>query len=266
MATKDRKAQLVKEFEAKVAEISKACTDGTNAEVEGKLAELTNIEKEYKALREKEVFASLADVHEALERHHFDTIGHKKLTNEGVMMGVEREDKIILIDLKKFCEYKSFDLAWYYEMQALNKRLTMRIASSLGVSAKELKEIDNSYAMDKLAQEIELGKTPTSDTQCVKHIQRVLDELSEGEGKVNGHDLAYVLSCYSKRNSKATLRVMCSKHTMLQTILTDVFHRVATGGVYGVDYKKTNPVAQAEKSEPATKKAEKEVVVDREVA
>lgn len=245
MATKERKAVLLTDYAAKIAEVNQACAKGTNADVEGKLSELANIEKEYGSLREKEVFAGLLDTHQAIEKHHYDTIGHKKVVEDGRMTGVEKIDKTVRIDLKRFCEVKGFDVAWWYDLQALNKRLTLRIAESIGVSAAEMKRIDGSYSMDKLAADIELGKTPTSDTQIVKHMQRVLDALSPGEGKVNGHDLGYVLACYTKRNNRAALKVQCSKHSFLMSLMGDVFYRIATKGVYGVDYKR-NKVADTE--------------------
>lgn len=241
MAAKDRKAKLLVEFDEKIAEINKICSKATTSELEGKLTELKNIESEYHGIREKEVFASLADIHEALVTHRFETISHKKTTKDGVMTGVEKDKRFVQIDLKRFCEHRGFDLGWYYEMQALNKRLTLKAAEELGVSAKEMKRIDSSYSMDKLASEIELGKTPTSNTQCVKHMQKVLDELSSGEGRVNNHDLAYVWMCYAKRNNKKALRIVCSRHTVLQSLLMDVFHRVAINGGYGVDCKQNEP-------------------------
>ena len=256
MAVKDIKARLLADYEAKIAEVNKVCAKGTNAEVEGKLTELKNIENEYRSLREKEVFASCADVHEALVMHHFTTISHKKITEESVMTGVEKAERNVQIDLRKFCEYKGLDMGWFYEMQALNKRLTLKVATELGVSANEIKEIDDSYAMDKLAKEIDLGKTPTSNTQCVKHIQKVLDSLSEGEGCVNNYDLSYIWLSYAKKNNKTALRVMCSKHTILQSLLMDVFHRVVTNGSYGVDHKRTSNVVEG--SAPKTETANKE--------
>ena len=257
MATKDIKARLLADYEAKIAEVNKICAKGTAAEVEGKLTELKNIENDYRALREKEVFASCADVHEALVQHHFTTISHKKISEDGVMTGVEKSERMVQIDLRKFCEYKSLDMGWFYEMQALNKRLTLKAATELGVSAKDMKSIDDSYSMDKLAHEIDLGKTPTSDTQCVKHMQKVLDSLSEGEGRVNSHDLAYIWLCYAKKNNKTALRVICSKHTILQSLLMDVFHRVVTNGTYGVDHKRTSNVAEGSELKTETAKQTK---------
>lgn len=249
MAKSERKAQLLKDFEAKITEVNKACAKGTNADVEGRLQELVNIEKEFRAIRESEVFAGLADTHQAIELHHFTTIGHKRVTDEGRMTGVEKADRTVQIDLKKFCEVKGFDLGWFYELQALNKRLTLRVAEGVGVTAAEMKRIDDSYNMDKLASEIQLGKTPTSDTQVVKHMQKVLDMLSPGEGKVNGHDLGYVMACYTKRNNRAALRVQCSKHTLLMSLMGDVFYRIATKGVYGVDYKRNGAAGTEVKAE-----------------
>lgn len=256
MATKDIKARLLADYEAKIAEVNKVCAKGTNAEVEGKLTELKNIENDYRGVLEKEVFASCADIHEALVRHHFTTISHKKVTDNGLMTGVEKSEKMVQIDLRKFCETRGFDMGWFYEMQALNKRLTLKAATELGMSAKDIKAIDDSYSMDKLAAEIDLGKTPTSDTQCVKHMQKVLDTLSEGEGRVNSHDLTYVWLCYAKKNNKTALRVICSKHTILQSLLMDVFHRVVTGASYGVDHKRSSQVAEgsATKTETAPAK------------
>lgn len=254
------KEQLVNDFKAKIAEINDICTKATNAELEEKFVELKNMETGYRAIREKEIFNSLEDVHSALVMHHFETIYHKTIKEEGRLVRVEEDHRNVVIDLRKFCEHKGFSTGWFFELQALNKRLTLKVAADLGVSARDLKSIDSSYAMDKLAAQIALGETPTSDTQCIKHLQKVLDDLSVGEGRVNKHDLAYIMLCYAKKNNKTALRVVCSKHSILQGLLTDVFHRVAIGGAYGVDYKAiVEPEQVSEPAPKATVKAKKKV-------
>lgn len=85
-------------------------------------------------------------------------------------------------------------------------------------------------------------------------MQRVMDLLSPGEGKVNGHDLGYVMACYTKRNNRAALRVQCSKHTLLMSLMGDVFYRIATKGVYGVDYKRNGGSGTEVKEEASEKK------------
>lgn len=248
MASNKRKLELVAAFEEKINEVNKACSGGTARELEARMNELDAIEKEFGSIRQAEVFAGLADAHEAILKHSFETLTHKKVSDNGRMTGVVAEKKEVLIDLRKFCEVKGIDLGWYWELQALNKRFTLRIAEQIGVTAAELKRIDDSYAMSDLASQIALGKTPTSDTQVVKHMQKVLDMLSPGEGKVNGHDLAYVMACYAKRANRSTLKLKCSNHKTLQVLMTDVFYRIATKGTYGVDYKSTG--VQQPKEEP----------------
>ena len=238
MAIEKIKAGLYAEYEAKIKEVCSLCAEGSNADVEQALTDLKKVESDFRKVVEKEVFAQCESVHDALVKHHFQTISHKKTTDDnGVMTGVEKADKSVTIDLKKFCEYRGFDMGWYFEMQALNKRLTLKACTELGMSKDEIRKIDGSYCMDKLAKDIDLGKTPTSNTQCVKHVQTVLDMLSDGEGRVNSHDLSYIWMCYGKKSNKAALRVVCSKHNILMGLLTDVFHRVATNGAYGVDCK-----------------------------
>lgn len=282
------KERLMADFTAKISEVNKTITDGKSAaEVDGKLAELSNIEKEYLGLREKEIFASLPDTLSAIRMHHFETISHKKESEEGRLVGVKASEKTVQIDLRKFCEFKSLPTDWWFELQACNLRLTMKVALAIGMKPADVKKINDSYAMDKLAAQIELGKTPESNTQCIKHIQTILDAVCPGAGKVNNYDLSYVMAGYTKRSNKESLKVVCSKHKILQSLLMDVFHNVVTGKGYGVDFKRKSAdehvqdVAEktaektAKTSKPATKRGSKskkvsasadEMVVAKEAA
>lgn len=234
--------------------VNDSLAQGAYSEVENNLATLKQVEGDLRKLIEKEVFNECKTTHEAILRRSFIAPSHKSINEEGKLVRIEKADKEVMIDLKAFCEHHGFPLEWWYELQALNKRLTVKVARSLGVGPTELRKINDSYTMNELAKQIELGQNPDSNSQVTKHMQKVLDLLDEGCGRVNGYDLAYVMSTYTKRNSKRALSVSCSKHSALQNILLDVFHRVATGKVYDVDYKRTDP---ASTSEPAKEEAKK---------
>lgn len=172
------------------------------------------------------------------------------------MTGVEKSTKMVQVDLKRFCEYRQLPLDWYYEVQALNKRLTLKVAVSLNMEKGELRNISDCYAMDKMAEQISLGGTPTSNTQCVAHMQKILDMLCPGAGRVNGYDLAYVMACYTKRSNKEALKVICSKHSVLLSLLGDVFYNVLKGVGYGLEYKrKPSSTVAAEKADKAVEEA-----------
>lgn len=260
------KEKLLAEYAEQIKKVNELYKNGTAAEMEVATTELKKTESEYKSLLEKETFALCDTTHDAILKHHFETISHRVVREDGIPVGVEPANKDILIDMKKYCEYKEFELDWYYELQAFNKRLALRVARELKISEKRIKEIDTSYSMDKLAQEIALGRTPDSNNQCVKHMQTIIDKLDPDCGKVNNRDLSYVLNCYTKKGRSA-LKVVCSKHNLLMSILMDVWYRIATDSLYDVDCKikevKETEKKETEKSD-TTKTGDDTLVVERE--
>ena len=256
------KEMFQKEYVEGIKTVNEAIATGAYGEVENALNALTQVEKDLQKLIEKEIFDGCKTTHEAILKRSFITPSHKSNREEGKLVSIEKADREVMIDLKAYCEFHDFPIEWWYELQALNKRLTVKVARALGVGPTELRKINDSYTMDELARQIELGKTPDSNSQVVSHIQKVLDLLDKGCGKVNNYDLAYLMSTYSKRSSKKALSVMCSKHTALQVILLDVFHRVATGGQYSVDYKRkaetsAQPEQKVSEAKPKTKTVKK---------
>lgn len=234
------KESLVADFEGKVSEINAMCAEGSVNQLEAKLKELKEIERQYLVAREKEVFGSLSDTLDAIQTLEFDTLYHKKLSEGGVMTGVERCDKNVMIDLQKFCDHKGFDSSWYYDMCALNKRLTLKVNLDIGKrTAAEVEQFDQTYYMKKYVSLKELGKDPTTKTQCVKHLQEVLDSIWDGLGKVTNYDLAFILYQYGKSNRKDNkkLSIVCPKDKTLLELITKVAYHLATGSEYGIEFK-----------------------------
>lgn len=259
--TEARKLELERDHSKRIAEINKNLGKISQKDFEAAVEGLAKCEAEFRGIAEKEFFRMYPDVVDALRAHDFEVLGHKNITENGAFVGLVAVEKTVNLDLRKWCEYHKYDLSWFYEMQALNKRLTMVVAETLGYTPEQVLAIDGSYAMHKMAEKIALGETPTSNTQVVKHLQKVFDLLAPGAGKVNNHDIAFIRSCYTKKGREA-LKVACAKHSALQGILLDVFHRVVTGGVYTVDYKVAKraavPTAPAEKpAAPAPEKPAK---------
>jgi len=92
-----------------------------------------------------------------------------------------------------------------------------------------------------------MGKTPTSKTNMLKTLQAVIDAmLGEGKFKATSHDVAYLLSVYSRKN-RAALTVTCANHRYFRNYIAEVCHRCATGKSYEIDHctKKDNGAVQA---------------------
>ena len=217
---------------------------------------LKALEKQYIELRTKEVFKELCEMEsptiETIKMHSFKVPTHKVKTNDkGIMTGIETGEKDRQIDLLKFCKYAELDTDWEAWANKLNQLLCLRAAIELGYSKEDMQKLSKTYYLDKKAQEVELGKTPTSNTQLCKALQMVIDhivfdpKIIDGEPteencyKCNNHDVAYLLDLYTKKG-KALLSVSVAKPEFLRRILMDVLHRIICNKKYSVEGFKEN--------------------------
>ena len=173
----------------------------------------------------------------AVTKLSFDTIGvrDEKDSDTGVITRtvVERTKYINLLDLNKFCGGIGADAQWVYKLEKFNCLLTAKKAVDLGIN---LKDINDSYAMNDISKGIDLGKTPTSNTQILKNLQTIVDAMLGEEYKATSHDVNYLNSVYSKKGKKA-LAVSCANHRYLCDYLARICHRIVTGASYEVEYK-----------------------------
>lgn len=118
-------------------------------------------------------------------------------------------------------------------MEKFNFLLTAQKAIDLGIDPKE---INDSYAMSDLSKQIDMGKTPTSKTNILKTLTKVVQAMIGEEYKPTSHDVNFLMSVYSKKSRKA-LTVTCANHKYLRGYLMEICNRIVTGGVYGLEYK-----------------------------
>lgn len=181
----------------------------------------------------------------AVEKHHYYVLGHKIERVDGVVTGCSIvEDKIKQVDLLRFCKYAKLDSKWQYTVEKFNKLLTLRLAKELKLKPAQIKAIDDSFAMNSMAKDIEMGATPTSNTQICKQLQMCIDGIlfeDDGKGKntikCNSHDVAYMLACFSKRSNRKVLTVSTAKSGFVNNLVGDVMYRIVNGLTYSVDCK-----------------------------
>ena len=193
----------------------------------------------------------------AIKELTYTTKGYKINKEDEKITGMEIVDRTATVDLRKLCKHNGFTQDWIFSLEKFNLLLTLRAATELmGVDknadkkkkaefAAVLKTINDSYYMNEKAKELDMGKTPTSNSQICKQLQMVIDKIlfvaSETDPaintyKANSHDVAYLLMCYTKKG-KGALKVVCAKHTYVERLIVEIIHRILTGKVYGLDYK-----------------------------
>lgn len=199
----------------------------------------------------------------AIRAYSYPILKHKIEREDGVVTGMvivdDREKQVDLIKLCKYCEL--VDL-WKYKVEKLGMLLALRAGKELGLTTAEIKQVEKTYRMDKLAREVEMGKTPDSNTQICKTLQIVIDAIlyeDNGKGKnkyaANNHDVAYLLMCHTRRG-KGQLAVTVAKASFLHGLVVDVMHRIVCGKKYGLEYQLMKDEKQDEPVKAETKKVE----------
>ena len=270
----------------KIDEYNEALKENDAAKMGRIEQELKEAESAYSEAKCKEVFKELkqADnpIKAAVEKHSYLVVSHKTIREDGVVKGFEIvEDKPRQIDLVKLAKSCNVSPMWEHSVQRFNQLLAMRTAKDLKMSNAQIKKICDSFYMSDLARQIDLGGTPDSNRSIGKQLQLLVDGIlfeDDGKGKniykVNSHDVAYLLKCYTRRGKK-TLSVAVAKNAYMYRLVLDIMHRIVTGKSYDLEYRmvstdkpKTDSntsVVEEPKVEQVTEKTET-VVIDKKSA
>lgn len=249
---------LKKEMEALVADGTKAITKGDLAKLYSIEESLGKKEKEYERLLATILYDELLAMDDpivaAIKRYSYKTLRHRDKKSDGEskkVIGLELVEKERQIDLLKFCEYSKtagavvLSTDWQYAAAKLNQLLCLRAAKTLKCTDAEIAEIAKSYYLKEQARKLEMGETPTSDTQICKALQIVIngiifkDDSKGGNAyKCNNHDVAYLLGCYTKKGKKA-LSLAVAKDGFFRLVITEICLRIIENGRYTVEGYKT---------------------------
>lgn len=255
-----------KEQEKAIDSYNKALVKGNLEKMQEAENLMREAEKSYRAKREKMWYDEFAQDENpmltAVTKRNFTTIAHRTIREDGEVVAIEATEKVCEVDLIKFCNRAKINSDWRHSVQKLNLLAALRVANELKIPKKEVQEMNDCWAMSQIARDIDMGKTPESNTQMKKLLQEVVDKIlfvDDGKGKnvykVNNHDIAYITYLYCGRGRSA-LTVRAAKNNYFTKLITDVLHRLAIDGVYSIDYKKITKKEEAPEKQNATKTTE----------
>ena len=145
---------------------------------------------------------------------------------------------IDLVDIYTRDNTKTFGATkmWYHSAQKFNYYLTLRAAERLG--KKLSKETMECMVMSDIAKSRDLGKDPCSNTQLLKTLTTVIQEMLGEEYKPNSHDVNYLIDVYVTDSKKSNNAVTAANHRTLVRYLKKVCYRILTKGTgYDVEQK-----------------------------
>lgn len=243
-AEKENKLQEIKaSVEEKVKAYNEAMQDAKFDEASKLDIEMTEEVNEYTAIVRDMCFEDCAAAEDpmiaAVTALSFMTIGVKdnKKGDEKIPVRevIERERQI---DLYKLHKYVNGGIGqnkdWVHMIEKFNLLMTCQKAKDLGIDPTA---INDSYAMSEIAKGYDLGKNPASKTNLLKTLTTIVQAMIGEEYKPVSHDVNFLLSVYSRKSRKA-LTVSCANHKYMRNYIMEICHRIVTGKVYEVDYRK----------------------------
>lgn len=154
-------------IEEKISEYNEALKANDLAKASNAERELKEAESAYADAKCVEVFSGLAKsenpVKAAIAMHSYPVVSHRVLREDGVVKGFEIiDDKPRQIDLVKFCEKLKLPTMWKYSVEKFNQLLALRTATELKMTKAQIKKICDSFYMNDLARQVEMGETPST--------------------------------------------------------------------------------------------------------
>lgn len=236
-------ATIKAEYDAALKKANDALDAENLADYDLALNELTKLEKEYSDMAANAMYSEYSKkdnpLVEIVKAYSYETIGHRETRDKEAdnrVVSVDGTVRLRTIDLLKFCKVAKLSTHWSLIASKFNQLMCLRVAKNLGA---DYKSIAKSYVLEKAVEKIELGETPTSNTQICKLLQKIFDDMlphdKDKAYKVNNYDVFYLDELYGRKSNKALLTVKVSNDAFLRRILVDIAHRLVTDGKYGVD-------------------------------
>lgn len=236
-------AELLSNVKASVCEYNEAFQGGEIEKALKLKASIADAVNEYTSKAREACFADLKEsgnpMMGAIEQLTYSTITTKERKDKEdkaaipVLEVIEKERPIDLMKLDKYCGGIGADGNWIHLAQKFNFLLTAQKAKDLGIDPKA---VNDSYTMSSIARDLDMGKTPTSKTGLLKSLQAVVSAMVGPEYKATSHDVAYMMSVYSKKGKQA-LAVSCANHKNFVGYMAAICHRIVKNETYIIEFK-----------------------------
>jgi hypothetical protein len=224
---------------------------GTQAEVKKAVDFLDDIESAFALAKERETLDELIEKANPYEAAYlkfiFVCIGHKvehpkdskDISN---VISTNKTNRIRPISLSRLAARGAGKLStdWKPYVEKFAQLVAIRHAENVGCTPERIKELSTSYVMTQTAKALEIGKTPTSNTQMCKQLQQVIDKLiwksiegkNENGYRVNNYDVAFIEDTFAKASRKVAANLILSTPRDVEALLLHVMHRLVVDGKY----------------------------------
>lgn len=251
--------QIKLEADAAVTAFNTALDENDAAGMRDAEESIDALVKEYAGTKRQQVFVALRatddPIKSAVLMYEYEILRVNKNRSEGTLTSYELGTTNKHIDLKKLCDFCKLPVTWDLRVQKLSMLLAVRTANEIGYTKERLEKLVDGWFLKGIEKSKEDGKTPTSNTQCVKMLQSVIDLLLPDQGyKATNHDIGFLLSSFVDVDKRERHTLVAKKPGNMNDLVLNVLNKIVTGGTYKVMQKLSKK--QVEAAEEAAAKAE----------
>lgn len=182
---------------------------------------------------------------EAIKQLEFGTIriADKKIGEDKIpVTSIEPTIRFIDLDqLDKHCGGIGNEKgqAWKGKVKSFVIAMAARVALDHGLPEWQLSQISDSYAMLDIVSRLKNGEDVTSDEKLIEAMSAAAVAMVGDKYDVgNIQMLLWVRDCFTKKSTKAALKLICGNFNNMCSIMMDILNHVITGRPFSGDFKK----------------------------
>jgi hypothetical protein len=144
------------------------------------------------------------------------------------------EERAKLIDLLHFHKWRKVGhvQTWNFTAEKLCYCMVLRVAGEIG-GARTVEKIRKDYEISQIAESVSLGRKPTSNTNLLTVLQRVVNEMLGEDYKVTSHDVRFMVRNFAC-SDKNPMNVSVRNHKKFAELMLAICHHIVTGNDYSV--------------------------------
>ncbi len=175
----------------------------------------------------------------AIDRFSIDAYRIKEETSkeDGAILSVKLDKRQSRINLANFTSFAgTLSKDWINKAAQLLSLLQLRETEVFALKPEDLAK--KSYFFISAAKRKMEGETPDSNTQIVRTLQSIIDELIGPTYRCTNHDIAFIQECAFQFDAKAKAGLKSMNEKAFQTVMLSVAYRCLKGETYKVKNQK----------------------------
>lgn len=254
--------EIQKDLENAVSRYSEGLKEGNLKKVQDSLADAKGYAQKYNKQSHSDRVAAIAKAEDPMLEVFTNPEYTVKLVKEdkddnGKVIGLKVSDGTKTCGLVEVANAAGKSTVFQYKVDKVAELLAVRVAEKSYEKLDERKQseidrIKRRYRMSSDGRNMSDGPNPTSNTQLLKRLQEVLDEIRPNSGKVLTRHLNVLIERFAQDDSKSKNGLKFAGTNKVMNYFQKLCYSVVTGNEVSLTYKEEKEDAAVSTDEQKT--------------